>query len=120
MRRARRGGFPVRSRTASAFSIQNSTGRKNRRGTSKVLRVLKVLKVLRVLKVLKVLKVLRVHPAETTHHRHGGSGKTVLTDDGPLPIIVPRDEPLYPVVFFEALCVKIRDEGLVRSKAAWP
>jgi putative transposase len=26
-------------------------------------------------------------------------------------------EPLYPVVFFDALRVKIRDEGVVRSKA---
>ncbi len=27
----------------------------------------------------------------TTHHRNGMSGKTVITDDGPLPIDVPRD-----------------------------
>jgi len=26
-------------------------------------------------------------------------------------------EPMYPVVFFDALRVKIRDEGVVRSKA---
>lgn len=26
-------------------------------------------------------------------------------------------EPVYPLVFFDALCVKIRDEGLVRNKA---
>ena len=131
-------------------------------------------------------------PDDTTNHRNGGSGKTVLTDDGPLPITVPRDrqgtfepqligkherrftglddkilalyarglsvreiqaflaemyavevspdlistvtdavvaevtawqtrplEPLYPVVFFDALRVKIRDEGTVRSKAVY-
>jgi transposase-like protein len=131
-------------------------------------------------------------PEETTNHRNGTSGKTVLTDDGPLPIEVPRDregtfeprliakherrftgfddkilalyargltvreiqaflaemyavqvspdlistvtdavaaeitawqarplEPMYPVVFFDALRVKIRDEGLVRSKAIY-
>jgi transposase-like protein len=131
-------------------------------------------------------------PEETTNHRNGSTGKTVLTDDGPLPIAVPRDregtfeprliakherrftgfddkivalyargltvreiqkflgemyavevspdlistvtdavvsevtawqarplEPMYPVVFFDALRVKIRDEGLVRSKAIY-
>jgi putative transposase len=131
-------------------------------------------------------------PAATANHRNGSSGKTVLTDDGPLPITVPRDragtfepqligkherrftglddkilalyargltvreiraflhemygvevspdlistvtdavvaevaawqtrplEPLYPVVFFDALRVKIRDEGVVRSKAVY-
>ena len=131
-------------------------------------------------------------PDDTTNHRNGVSGKTVLTDDGPLPIEVPRDregtfapqlipkherrftglddkilalyargltvreiqafltemygvevspdlissvtdavlaevaawqtrplEPLYPVVFFDALRVKIRDEGTVRSKAVY-
>jgi putative transposase len=131
-------------------------------------------------------------PDETTNHRNGSTGKTVLTDDGPLPIDVPRDregtfeprliakherrftgfddkivalyargltvreiqkflaemyavevspdlistvtdavvtevtawqsrplEPMYPVVFFDALRVKIRDEGLVRSKAIY-
>ena len=131
-------------------------------------------------------------PAETTNHRNGASGKTVLTDDGPLDLAVPRDrdgtfepqlipkherrftgfddkilalyargmtvreiqgfladmygvdvspdlistvtdgivaevtawqsrplEPMYPVVFFDALRVKIRDEALVRSKAVY-
>ena len=131
-------------------------------------------------------------PTATANHRNGSSGKTVLTDDGPLPITVPRDragtfepqligkherrftglddkilalyargltvreiraflhemygvevspdlistvtdavvaevaawqtrplEPLYPVVFFDALRVKIRDEGVVRSKAVY-
>ena len=131
-------------------------------------------------------------PDETTNHRNGTSGKTVLTDDGPLPIEVPRDragtfepqlipkherrftgfddkilalyargmtvreiqgflaemyavevspdlistvtdgivaevtawqsrplEHLYPVVFFDALRVKIRDEATVRSKAVY-
>ena len=131
-------------------------------------------------------------PDHTANHRNGTSGKTVLTDDGPLPIEVPRDrqgsfapqligkherrftglddkilalyargltvreiqaflaemyavevspdlistvtdavvaevtawqarplEPLYPVVFFDALRVKIRDEGTVRSKAVY-
>src|SRR5688572_18802075 len=30
-------------------------------------------------------------PDDTTNHRNGTSGKTVLTDDGPLPLEVPRD-----------------------------
>ena len=131
-------------------------------------------------------------PVETTNHRNGTGDKTVLTDNGPLAIEVPRDregtfeprfiakherrftgfddkilalyargmtvreiqgflaemyavevspdlirtvtdavvteitawqsrplEPMYPVVFFDALRVKIRDEGLVRSKAIY-
>jgi len=131
-------------------------------------------------------------PDLTTNHRNGTSGKTVLTDDGPVAIDVPRDregtfepqilpkherrftgfddkvialyargltvreiqaflkdmyavdvspdlisavtdavvaevtawqtrplEPMYPVVFFDALRVKIRDEGVVRSKAVY-
>lgn len=131
-------------------------------------------------------------PEDTTNHRNGSSGKTVLTDDGPLPIDVPRDregsfepqligkherrftgfddkiialyargmtvreiqafltdmyavdvspdlistvtdavvaevtawqtrplEPMYPVVFFDALRVKIREEAVVRSKAVY-
>jgi putative transposase len=131
-------------------------------------------------------------PDETSNHRNGTSGKTVLTDDGPVPIDVPRDrhgtfepqligkherhftgfdqkiialyargltvreiqaflaemyaidvspdlitavtdavvaevtawqsrplEPMYPVVFFDALRVKIRDEAVVRSKAVY-
>src|SRR6476619_2960960 len=131
-------------------------------------------------------------PEDTTNHRNGTSGKTVLTDDGPLPLAVPRDrdgsfepvlipkherrftgfdekvialyargltvreiqaflaemyavevspdlisavtdavvaeatawqqrplEAMYPVVFFDALRVKIRDEATVRSKAVY-
>src|SRR3954471_362628 len=131
-------------------------------------------------------------PEDTTNHRNGTGGKTVLTDDGPLAIEVPRDragtfeprligkherrftgfddkvialyarglsvremqaflsemygvevspdlistvtdavvaevtawqarplEPMYPVVFFDALRVKIRDEAVVRSKAVY-
>jgi putative transposase len=131
-------------------------------------------------------------PEDTTNHRNGTSGKTVLTDDGPLPLEVPRDrdgsfeprligkherrftgfddkvialyargltvreiqaflremyavdvspdlistvtdgvvaevtawqarplESMYPVVFFDALRVKIRDEAVVRSKAVY-
>lgn len=131
-------------------------------------------------------------PEDTTNHRNGVSGKTVLTEDGPLAIAVPRDrdgtfeprliakherrftgfddkiialyargltvreiqafltemyavdvspdlissvtdaivrevtawqtrplEPMYPVVFFDALRVKIRDEAVVRSKAVY-
>jgi transposase-like protein len=131
-------------------------------------------------------------PELATNHRNGTSAKTVLTDDGPVPIEVPRDregtfepqligkherrftgfdekvialyargltvreiqaflketyavdvspdlisavtdavvaevtawqsrplEPLYPVVFFDALRVKIRDEAVVRSKAVY-
>jgi putative transposase len=133
-----------------------------------------------------------VKPEVTTNHRNGTSGKTVFTDDGPVPIEVPRDregtfepqligkherrftgfddkvialyargltvreiqaflkemyavdvspdlistvtdavvaevtawqsrplEPMYPVVFFDALRVKIRDEAVVRSKAVY-
>src|SRR6266699_5913888 len=131
-------------------------------------------------------------PELATNHRNGTSGKTVLTDDGPVAIAVPRDregsfeppligkherrftgfddkvialyargltvreiqaflketyavdvspdlisaitdavvaevtawqsrplEPLYPVVFFDALRVKIRDEAVVRRKAVY-
>lgn len=131
-------------------------------------------------------------PEDTTNHRNGTGGKTVLTDDGPLAIEVPRDregtfeprfiakherrftgfddkilalyargmtvreiqgflaemyaievspdlistvtdavvaevtawqsrplELMYPVVFFDALRVKIRDEATVRSKAVY-
>jgi len=131
-------------------------------------------------------------PELTTNHRNGTSGKTVLTDEGPVPIDVPRDregtfepqligtherrftgfddkvsalyargltvreiqaflkeryavdvspdlistvtdavvaevtawqsrplEPRYPVVFFDALRGKIRDEAVVRSKAVY-
>src|SRR5205814_375662 len=129
---------------------------------------------------------------DTTNHRNGTGTKTVLTNDGPLAIEVPRDregtfeprlvpkherrfagfdekilalyargmtvreiqgfladmyavevspdlirtvtdtivaevtawqrrplEPMYPVVFFDALRVKIRDEATVRSKAVY-
>jgi putative transposase len=131
-------------------------------------------------------------PEEATNHRNGSSGKTVLTDDGPLRIDIPRDrqgafepkligkherrftgfddkiiamysrgmtvreiqaflldmyasdvsadfissvtdavmdevttwqsrplEPMYPVVFFDALRVKIREDGVVRNKAVY-
>jgi putative transposase len=131
-------------------------------------------------------------PEDSSNHRNGTSGKTVLTDDGPLALEVPRDragtfeprligkherrftgfddkvialyargltvreiqaflnemyavdvspdlistvtdavvaevtawqarplEPMYPVVFFAALRVKIRDEAVVRSKAVY-
>lgn len=131
-------------------------------------------------------------PEDTTNHRNGSSGKTVLTDDGPLPLAIPRDregtfspqliathdrrftgfddkiialyargltvrevqaflrelyaidvspdlistvtdavvaevtawqsrplERMYPVVFFDALRVKIRDDAVVRSKAVY-
>jgi transposase-like protein len=131
-------------------------------------------------------------PEDMTNHRNGTSGKTVLTDDGPLVLAVPRDragtfeprliakherrftgfddkvialyargltvreiqaflgemysvdvspdlistvtdavvvevtawqarplEVMYPVVFFDALRVKIRDEAVVRSKAVY-
>ncbi len=126
------------------------------------------------------------------NHRNGSSAKTVLTDDGALPLAIPRDrhgtfapvlipkhqrrftgfddkilalyargltvrdiraflhemyavdvspdlistvtdavqeevlawqtrplEPMYPVVFFDALRVKMRDEGVVQSKAVY-
>src|SRR5215203_2274480 len=131
-------------------------------------------------------------PEDATNHRNGAGSKTVLTDDGPLALAVPRDregtfeprliakherrfagfddkilalyargmtvreiqgfldemygvevspdlistvtdgivaevtawqsrplEPMYPVVFFDALRVKIRDEATVRSKAVY-
>jgi transposase-like protein len=131
-------------------------------------------------------------PDDTTNHRNGTSEKTLLTDDGPLTIEVPRDrdssfeprlvakherrftgfddkiialyargltvreiqaflaemyatevspdfistvtdavtaeiaawqarplERVYPVIFFDALRVKIRDEGTVRNKAVY-
>jgi transposase-like protein len=131
-------------------------------------------------------------PEGTSNYRNGTSGKTVLTDEGPLRLDIPRDrdgtfepqligkherrftgfddkilalyargltvreiqaflaemyavevspdfistvtdavhaevtawqqralEPMYPVVFFDALRVKIRDEGTVRSKAVY-
>ena len=131
-------------------------------------------------------------PSEGKNHRNGASGKTVLTDDGPLRIEVPRDrsgsfepllipkhgrrftgfddkivamyargmtvreiqgflaeqygtevspdlissvtdavmsevtawqaralEPMYPVVFFDALRVKIREDAVVRNKAIY-
>ena len=133
-----------------------------------------------------------VKPAGAANHRNGTTGKTVLTDDGPLTLDIPRDragtfeptlippharrftgfddkilalyargltvreiqaflaemyavevspdlistvtdavhaevtawqqralEPMYPVVFFDALRVKMRDEGTVRSKAVY-
>jgi transposase-like protein len=133
-----------------------------------------------------------VRPDDSDNHRNGTGGKTVLTDDGPLAIEVPRDrdgsfeprliakherrfagfddkilalyargmtvreiqgflldmyatevspdfissvtdavlvevtawqsrplEMMYPVVFFDALRVKIRDEAVVRSKAIY-
>ena len=131
-------------------------------------------------------------PAEADNHRNGSSAKTVLTENGPLRIDVPRDrqgrfepllipkherrftgfddkivalyargmtvreiqaflaeqyatevspefissvtdavmsevtawqarplEPMYPVVFFDALRVKIREEAVVRNKAVY-
>jgi putative transposase len=131
-------------------------------------------------------------PEQLTNHRNGRSGKTVLTDDGPLRIEVPRDrdgsfepqligkherrftgfddkivamyargmtvreiqgflgemygvevspdfissvtdavmaevsawqarplESMYPVVFFDALRVKIREDAVVRSKSVY-
>jgi len=131
-------------------------------------------------------------PEDATNHRNGATAKTVLTEDGPVRIEVPRDrqgsfepllipkherrftgfddkiiamyargmtvreiqgflaeqygtevspdfissvtdevmaevtawqgrplEPMYPVVFFDALRVKIREEAVVRSKAVY-
>jgi putative transposase len=131
-------------------------------------------------------------PEEASNHRNGASGKTVLTDEGPVRIEVPRDrdgsfepllipkharrfsgfddkivamyargmtvreirgflaeqygtevsadfisavtdavmaevtawqarplEPMYPVVFFDALRVKIREDAVVRNKAIY-
>lgn len=137
-------------------------------------------------------KLGEARPSESSNHRNGATGKTVLTEDGPLRLDVPRDrdgsfepllipkherrftgfddkilamyargmtvreiqgflreqygtevsadfissvtdevmseitawqarplEPMYPVVFFDALWVKIRDEGVVRNKAVY-
>jgi putative transposase len=131
-------------------------------------------------------------PEEGSNHRNGATGKTLLTDDGPVRIDVPRDregsfepilipkherrftgfddkiiamyargmtvreiqgflaeqygttvspefissvtdavmaevtawqarplEPMYPVVFFDALRVKIREDAVVRNKAVY-
>ena len=131
-------------------------------------------------------------PEGASNQRNGSSGKTILTDDGPLRLDIPRDrdgsfspilipkherrftgfddkiiamyargmtvreiraflseqygtdvshdfissvtaavleevaawqqrplEPMYPVIFFDALRVKIREEGLVRNKAIY-
>ena len=131
-------------------------------------------------------------PAAQANYRNGATPKTVLTDDGPIPLVIPRDrhstfspqliakharrlpkfdehvlslyahgmtlreiqehlrelyqvdiapecisavtdevmeevtawqhrplEPCYPVVIFDALRVKIRDEGTVRNKAVY-
>lgn len=131
-------------------------------------------------------------PEEAGNHRNGGSGKTVLTEDGPLRVEIPRDragsfepllipkherrftgfddkivamyargmtvreiqafmaeqyatevspefistvtdavmaevgawqarplEPMYPVIFFDALRVKIREDAVVRNKAVY-
>jgi putative transposase len=131
-------------------------------------------------------------PEDQSNHRNGSSGKTVITDEGPIRIEVPRDregsyepqligkherrftgfdqkiismyargmtvreiqgyllemygtevspdfistvtdevmaevvawqnrplEPMYPVVFFDALRVKIRDDAVVRNKAVY-
>lgn len=131
-------------------------------------------------------------PTAPANHRNGSSAKTVLTDDGAVPLVIPRDrqgtfapvlipkhqrrftgfddkilalyargltvrdiraflqemyavdvspdlistvtdavleevaawqarplEPMYPVVFFDALRVKMRDEGVVQSKAVY-
>jgi transposase-like protein len=131
-------------------------------------------------------------PEDASNHRNGASGKTVLTEDGPLRIEIPRDregsfepllipkhdrrftgfddkivamyargmtvreiqgflaeqygtevapdfissvtdavmaevgawqarplEPMYPVVFFDALRVKIREDAVVRNKAIY-
>jgi transposase-like protein len=131
-------------------------------------------------------------PAEEVNHRNGSTGKTVLTDNGPVRIDVPRDragsfepllipkherrftgfddkvvamyargmtvreiqaflaeqygtevspdfissvtdavmsevgawqarplEPMYPVVFFDALRVKVREDAVVRNKAIY-
>jgi transposase-like protein len=134
----------------------------------------------------------QARPPDSSNQRNGKSGKTVLTDDGPIRLDIPRDregsfapilipkharrftgfddkivamyargmsvreisaflaeqygtevspefissvtdevmeevlswqnrplEPMYPVVFFDALRVKIRSEGLVQNKAVY-
>jgi len=134
----------------------------------------------------------RAKPAEQANHRNGTIGKTVITDDGPVRIAVPRDrngsfepqiipkharrftgfddkviamyargmtvreiqgflaeifgtevspefisqvtdevtaeitawqsrplEPMYPVIFFDALRLEVRDDAVVRNKAVY-
>jgi transposase-like protein len=83
-------------------------------------------------------------PELATNHRNGTSGQAVLTDDGPVPMEVPRDRAgsVEPQLIgntsgaspasmtpssrctrvgerFDALRVKIRDEAVVRSKAVY-
>src|SRR5215208_6724586 len=81
--------------------------------------------------------------AGKANHRNGYSKKTVLTGSAKLDLRIPRDREgtfdpkliaryqrrfpgfdekivsMYPLVFFDALRVKIRDEGLVRNKAVY-
>src|SRR5665213_2256298 len=76
----------------------------------------------------------------TGNSRNGTSRKTLLSEDGEMEIEVSPDliskvtdavlgevrdwqsrplETIYPIVFFDALRVKIRDEGLVKNKAVY-
>src|SRR5215211_7297071 len=77
---------------------------------------------------LKKALAERALNAEMDHHlsgeeagnsRNGYGRKSVLTDTGKIELEVPRDRQasFYPLVFFDALRVKVRDEGLVRNKA---
>ena len=93
-------------------------------------------------------------PDAPANHRNGTTAKTVLTDEGVVPLASPRDrrstfapvlipkharrftgtdavlsevtawqarplEAMYPVVFFDALRVKIRDEAVVGTNAVY-
>ena len=58
-------------------------------------------------------------PEDRTNHRNGTRGKTVLTDDGPLAIAVPRWPPRDPGPLDRAHRRRqILDEGLQRSEGA--
>lgn len=69
-------------------------------------------------------------PANATNQGNGRGAKTVLTEDGPIRIEVPRDRDgsFEPILIpkherrfagFDALRVKIREDAVVRNKAVY-
>ncbi len=69
-------------------------------------------------------------PSEASNHRNGATGKTILTEDGPLRIEVPRDragsfEPLLIPKFerrftgFDDKIVAIRNTQLPMRASSW-
>ena len=56
-------------------------------------------------------------PEEATNHRNGGSAKTVLTDDGPLRIEVPRDRD---GSFEPMLIASTSDASPASTTRSWP